>query len=496
MCFKKHIAMKNRFHILLLFMLIYAIGWCKGAPVRSATKTFYRGLEFYQAANMPLAMRYFTKSASLAEREGNYFLQVRSYAYISNIFYDAANYGRSLTYLTKCYKLASVQNDTYMLSHLPTNIVATCCKMGKPQDARRWLEVVKRTPFKDTLEWRYYVYYSEARIAKAEKHYTDALKFHGQALSSTPTLWHGDTLALYQRSEIAEIYLLTGKYNQCINMASECVGKARQWNDRDLLLSLYKILADAYAMQGDTIASHRYEESYLRLQDTVFNRVGMNVATGELADLEDHKNAKHVSVLKDIIHDRTVVIIAFSVLLLILLILLLLLIRNGRRLHFAYKAVVEKNAELLKTYDASLGEKATSNEKDGADGIDGELLSKIQHVLADKQTISNPDFSLKMLADEVESNTKYVSQVINAYYEMNFKTLLNECRIREACRLMGDSENVKKYTLQAIYENVGYSNATSFIRAFKRINGMTPSEYQRFLEHRSNQKEEDSDDEE
>lgn len=487
--------MKKRFCILFVFMLISAIGWCKGAPVNPAMKTFFRGLEFYQADNMPLAMRYFTHSASLAERENNYFLQVRSYAYISNIFYDAANYGRSLTYLTKCYKLASIQKDSFMLSHLPTNIVATYCKMGKPQDARRWLEVVKRTPFSDTLEWRYYVWYSQARIAKAEKHYAEALKFHRQALASTATLWHGDTLALYQRAEMAEIYLLTGKYNLAIKLASDCVGGARQWNERDLLLSLYKTIADAYAMQGDTITSRRYEEYYFRLQDTVFNRVGMNVATGELADLEDHKNEEHVSALNAIIRNRTVVIAAFSVLLMGLLTLLLFLIRNSRRLRLAYSAVVEKNTELLKAYDATLGAKVSPGEKENSDGIDGELLGKIQQALADKQTISNPNYSLKMLADEVESNTKYVSQVINAYYEMNFKSLLNECRIREACRLMGDSENVRKYTLQAIYESVGYGNATSFIRAFKRINGMTPSEYQRFLEHRRNPRGEDDVDE-
>ena len=36
-------------------------------------------------------------------------------------------------------------------------------------------------------------------------------------------------------------------------------------------------------------------------------------------------------------------------------------------------------------------------------------------------------------------------------------------------------------TIQAIYEEVGYRNAVSFIRAFKKVNGMTPSEYQQAL---------------
>lgn len=69
--------------------------------------------------------------------------------------------------------------------------------------------------------------------------------------------------------------------------------------------------------------------------------------------------------------------------------------------------------------------------------------------------------------------------MINDTYGKNFKTLLNECRIKEACRRLLDTEHYGNMTIQAIYEEVGYSNNVSFIRAFKRVNGMTPSEYQR-----------------
>lgn len=85
----------------------------------------------------------------------------------------------------------------------------------------------------------------------------------------------------------------------------------------------------------------------------------------------------------------------------------------------------------------------------------------------------------KKLAEAVGSNTKYVSQVINEYYNKNFKTLLNEYRLREATRRLNDQEHYGNMTIQAIYEEVGYSNAVSFIRAFKRMYGITPSEYQK-----------------
>ena len=108
-----------------------------------------------------------------------------------------------------------------------------------------------------------------------------------------------------------------------------------------------------------------------------------------------------------------------------------------------------------------------------------QLLQQIIDVMKKHENIANSDFNLNMLAEMTQSNTKYVSLVINETYGKNFKTLLNEYRCREASRLLLDKEKYGNYTMQAIYEAVGYTNATSFIRAFKAMYGMTPSTYQK-----------------
>jgi AraC-like DNA-binding protein len=141
--------------------------------------------------------------------------------------------------------------------------------------------------------------------------------------------------------------------------------------------------------------------------------------------------------------------------------------------------LLEENRDILaKTVDKV----KTSNPtvKDGPEREKKQkLLGLINEVLNNVSSISAPDFSLQKLADAVGSNTKNVSQVINEYYNKNFKTLLNECRLREATRRLADQEHYGNMTIQAIYEEVGYTNAVSFIRAFKRMYGITPSEYQK-----------------
>ena len=109
------------------------------------------------------------------------------------------------------------------------------------------------------------------------------------------------------------------------------------------------------------------------------------------------------------------------------------------------------------------------------------LLNSITTVMNDVAIISRSDFNLNMLADMVDSNTKYVSWIINDTYKKNFKTMLNEYRIHEACRRMSDTEHYGNMTLQAIYEELGYNSAASFIQSFKKVNGMTPSQYQKLL---------------
>ena len=69
--------------------------------------------------------------------------------------------------------------------------------------------------------------------------------------------------------------------------------------------------------------------------------------------------------------------------------------------------------------------------------------------------------------------------MINDTYGKSFKTYLNEFRIREACRRLLDNENFGNFTIRAIHQELGFRTATSFVSAFRKVTGMTPSEYKK-----------------
>jgi AraC-like DNA-binding protein len=107
-----------------------------------------------------------------------------------------------------------------------------------------------------------------------------------------------------------------------------------------------------------------------------------------------------------------------------------------------------------------------------------QLLASILEVMDTNDEIFSPDFSLERLAMLSGSKYKYVSQVINEHYQQNFNNFLNSYRIKEACKRMGDVEHYGNYTIEAISESVGFKSRSTFVTSFKRITGLTPSQYQ------------------
>ena len=70
-----------------------------------------------------------------------------------------------------------------------------------------------------------------------------------------------------------------------------------------------------------------------------------------------------------------------------------------------------------------------------------------------------------------------ISKAINLCAEMHFFDYVNSFRINEAKELLSDVNLTKKYTIEALSTQCGFSNKTSFNKAFKKFTGETPSSF-------------------
>ena len=108
-----------------------------------------------------------------------------------------------------------------------------------------------------------------------------------------------------------------------------------------------------------------------------------------------------------------------------------------------------------------------------------ELLHRVFMVMETSEEIYSPDFTLPRLAELVGDTRNNVSEAINLRYRGNFNGLINEYRIKEACRRMNDRANYGQLTIEAIGQSVGFLSRSAFSKVFKEITGLTPGAYQR-----------------
>lgn len=100
-----------------------------------------------------------------------------------------------------------------------------------------------------------------------------------------------------------------------------------------------------------------------------------------------------------------------------------------------------------------------------------DLLSRI---MEEGKLFTSGDISLAKLAAEIRSTPHVISQVINEKFGKSFFGWISEYRIAESKVLLKQHPN---YKIEEIADRVGYSSKSSFNTAFKKITGMTPSQY-------------------
>ena len=137
----------------------------------------------------------------------------------------------------------------------------------------------------------------------------------------------------------------------------------------------------------------------------------------------------------------------------------------------AYRLLVEKNTAIAKlpVVNASIinFSESTSASKDSI------LLEALQKKLEIEKVYLDGDLTIESLSSELGTNRNILSKIINHHLGKTFPSLINQYRINEAIRMLGDPSN-KKYTIEAVAQMCGYNNRQVFHNAFKKETGLTP----------------------
>lgn len=105
-----------------------------------------------------------------------------------------------------------------------------------------------------------------------------------------------------------------------------------------------------------------------------------------------------------------------------------------------------------------------------------ELHTKILNFLLIQRKFMDKDYSAKKLAQDLNTNSRYVSAVCNVKFHMNYATLINKYRIDEAMSILIDRRYLK-LNMEDVASMVGFANRQSFYSAFYKQNGTTPRDF-------------------
>jgi AraC-like DNA-binding protein len=105
-------------------------------------------------------------------------------------------------------------------------------------------------------------------------------------------------------------------------------------------------------------------------------------------------------------------------------------------------------------------------------------VSAIEQGIHEKKLFLESNINLERFAEQIGLRPRDISAVLKAHYQSNFFEFINGYRVEEAKRLLASPEYKDETILEVIFKS-GFNSPSAFHRFFKRMVGVTPTEYRK-----------------
>ena len=274
---------------------------------------------------------------------------------------------------------------------------------------------------------------------------------------------------------------------------------AQEHGIKEGLLEVMLYKRNYYASLGNAAMADKYDLQYHKAKDQF-------MAEAKVAKIEEEKvlfrlnEANHeIQELSYMQRIQQTELIAVAVVAVLLLALLMLAWLSHRRTKQKNQSLYQRNQQLLAHVDRlrllrqeqeereqeRLAQEAQATSvttakygrgKMGQDDI-AQVMEKVERVMDTSPEIFSTEFTLDQLVELTGESRPRLSQALNEVPDRSFYSILNEYRVREACRRMNDKERYSGLTIEAVGQSVGFKSRSNFVSTFKRIVGLTPSAY-------------------
>ena len=105
---------------------------------------------------------------------------------------------------------------------------------------------------------------------------------------------------------------------------------------------------------------------------------------------------------------------------------------------------------------------------------------QLKEYMKSKQPYLDADITIEILAKNLNISRHHLTQTLSEQENKNFYLYINEYRIRSVIAKMSDIKRQKDTLLTLAYES-GFNSKSTFNTAFKKVTGMTPSQYRKAM---------------
>lgn len=462
-------------------------------------KILFEGGDLCYDANRYIeALDFYVKCLEASHQAKNPQMEVSCTGNIGMIYAMFGDYGKANIYYEKGFEASKKLNDDEIIARFIVSLVMTNCYLGNKDRAQQYFLMQEQFPIKSKVERGYYNIFNQGLLALCKKDYHAALYMLNQAANYARANEMPIDFEMMARGEIGKIYVKQKKNEQAIQLFEEYKRTVNGLERPDLMVNALETLGYLYRETGDHTREMQNLSQVKVIYDSLYNPAQLGNVTNKLRTYEDKMSELTISDLNSRYNMALIVIAVILTLFVIAVCLSLVVLRQKKKLEDSYRLLIENNEQLnqanmqseelreryLQAKSVTREEIIEEDENPKENSSNGynlredvkeELLKKLCLSMENDEVISQPELNLETLAREIGTNVKYLSVVINGTYHKNFKTLLNEYRLKAACKLLKNTE--KK--IQSIAFETGYNSANTFIKVFKEKFGMTPGTYRR-----------------
>lgn len=444
------------------------------------------------------ALNLFQQSLELARKKNNTLEEFKALANIGILNSRIENYTKALEIFDEAINfysnsLSQEQKKRYSLGPIYNSKGDIYYQQRKLDSALYYYKLSAKN--QDYIIVKHALYNNASNVFRAQKKYDSAHVYINKSIKLAKSQANKSDLS-HALINKAKTYISQKKLSEASPLLQQARKNISASNFR-LLRNYKKAMVSLLNEKKEYKKAFELQEELIKLNEDVEieekNKRVVNLTM--LYDLKGKaqkiQNLQLEDELKTIKIDNQRTIILLTLLAIIVLsILMYLYAKKLKHIKELNKNLVSKNLALANSEKKQklVSESKKSNDSNKKSNksilnsnreLKQKLIQDLEEFSKNREALCNNDITLSFLAKKLNTNQKYLSLVINEYYNCNFSTFLNERRIRESCLMLTES-TYKNYSIEAISKEAGFTSKSAFNKAFKKYTGLTPSVFQKY----------------